>query len=691
MSTLLGVVPERYLSNTNPINLTTYFQMARGDSSGNQDVQACEMTKWFDTNYHYIVPELRANQDFVLSHSKLFDEIKEAHSHGYKVKPIILGPLSYLWLSKTYPNHFDKLTLLPRLITAYQEIFSKLQALHIEWVQIDEPILVLDLPFDWKNAFDTTYQSLQDTSIKLLLTTYFGGLEDNIDLTCGLPVSGIHIDAVRAPQQIPQILSKLRSDCILSLGVINGRNIWKTDLHKMLQLLRPLQKELGSRLWISSSCSFLHSPVDLDTEKLLKPEIKQWLAFAKQKTQEIVTLAKSLQQSDNAIDLMLSENKRIMDSKSSSPLVHNAQVQKRCDSINQLPLERSPYFVRHALQHARLKLPLLPTTTIGSFPQTAEIRSLRRNLKNGTLTLADYESKIRQQIQTVIEKQEQMGLDVLVHGEPERNDMVEYFGEQLDGFAFTQNGWIQSYGSRCVKPPIIYGDVSRPRAMTVQWSSYAQSLTKKPVKGMLTGPMTMLMWSFVRDDLSPHKTAQQIALVLRDEVKDLESAGIQIIQIDEPAFREGLPLRTQLWNDYLKKAVECFKLVSNGVEDTTQIHTHMCYSEFNDIIEAIADLDADVLSIETSRSHMELLEAFKAFSYPNEIGPGVYDIHSPRTPSVDEIIQLMEKAAALIPPERLWVNPDCGLKTRTWPEVEVALSNMVKATQQLRIQFQKNR
>jgi len=687
MSTLLGVVPKRYQSNEQ-INLT-YFQMARGGGGGQNDVQACEMTKWFDTNYHYIVPELESDQTFHLNNSKLFDEIEEAHSYGYKVKPILLGPLSYLWLSKTHSNHFDKLTLLSQLIGAYQMIFSKLRALNIEWVQIDEPILVLDLPQPWKNAFEDAYLSFQDSQLKIMLTTYFGGLEDNMSLACQLPVSGIHIDAVRAPEQIPLIVSQLRTDCVLSLGVVNGRNIWKTDLQKMLQLLNPIHKELGERLWISGSCSFLHCPVNLDLEKNINPEIKQWLAFAKQKTMEVVHLAQALTRTDKSIESILMENKKIIESKLSSPLIHNPAVKKRCESINQLQLERSLYPMRHKIQHELLNLSLFPTTTIGSFPQTPKIRSLRRDLKNGTLSLVDYENQIKQQIQEVIEKQEKVGIDVLVHGEPERNDMVEYFGEQLDGFAFTQNGWIQSYGSRCVKPPIIYGDVSRPQAMTVQWSCYAQSLTNKPVKGMLTGPMTMLMWSFVRDDQTRHETAQQIALALRDEVKDLERAGIKIIQIDEPAFREGLPLRSRLWSDYLKKAVECFKLTSNVVEDKTQIHTHMCYSEFNDIIEAIADLDADVLSIETSRSHMELLEAFKDFSYPNEIGPGVYDIHSPRAPSVGEIVQLMEKAAVFIPPERLWINPDCGLKTRTWSEVEVALSNMVEATLQLRAQFKK--
>lgn len=689
MSLLLGVIPKRYQIDNESNHLTTYFRMARGDNSQKNDIQACEMTKWFDTNYHYIVPELDANQAFTLKSSKLFDEILEAHVHNYKVKPILVGPLSYLWLSKTHSQSFDKLTLLPALIAAYQAIFAKLTTLGVEWVQMDEPILVLDLPQSWQNAFQNAYQSLEDNRIKIMLTTYFGGLEDNLELACQLPVSGIHIDAVRAKDEIPLVLKHLRKECVLSLGVIDGRNIWKADLHKILHVLKPIYACLGDRLWVGNSCSFLHCPVDLDIEKKIKPEIKQWLAFSKQKTLEIVQLTKVLKDGEISIESYLFENKQAIESKVHSPLIHNALVKKRTETISQMPLERMPYIKRHKTQDAWLQLPLFPTTTIGSFPQTAEIRKLRLQLKNGDMTLSEYEEKIKQQIQKVIKIQEDIGLDVLVHGETERNDMVEYFGEQLDGYVFTQNGWTQSYGSRCVKPPIIYGDIHRARPMTVSWSKYAQSLSDKPVKGMLTGPITMLMWSFVRDDQTRHETAQQIALALRDEVEDLESAGIHIIQIDEPAFREGLPLRKRLWNEYLKRAVECFKITASVVQDKTQIHTHMCYSEFNDIIEAIAALDADVLSIETSRSHMELLEAFKDFAYPNEIGPGVYDIHSPRVPNVQEMVELIELAAQFIPAERLWVNPDCGLKTRTWPEVKAALSNMMDAAQLLRHQFEK--
>lgn len=691
MSAMLGVIPERYQAIEGDVSLATYFQMARGQAPGVYDVRACEMTKWFDTNYHYIVPELSQNQKFTLSSSKLFNEIIEAHALGFKVKPVILGPLSYLWLSKCYPQHFDKLDLLPKLLETYQTILAKLAELKIDWVQIDEPILVLDLPLEWRNAFQEAYKILTDSQIKLLLTTYFGDLEDNLILTSQLPVAGLHIDAIRAPEQIESVIELLRPDCVLSVGIVNGRNIWKTDMQKALQLLKPLQKKLEGRLWIAGSCSFLHSPVDLDTEQLLDKELKQWFAFAKQKTSELVTLSKILNNGNESNTLELAENEKAIQAKLNSKRINNPAVKKRCEAINELNIERTPFSQRYQLQRKKLNFPLLPTTTIGSFPQTSTIRKLRQDVKTGAITPNDYEESIKQEIRYVVEKQLELGLDVLVHGEAERNDMVEYFGEQLDGFAFTQNGWVQSYGSRCVKPPIIYGDVSRIHPMTVSWSSYAQSLTTKAMKGMLTGPVTIVMWSFVRDDQPRYKTTQQVALALRDEVKELEQAGIQVIQIDEPAFREGLPLRQHQWDNYLKEAVQCFKLTASCVEDSTQIHTHMCYSEFNDIIAAIAALDADVISIETSRSNMELLESFQDFSYPNQIGPGVYDIHSPRIPTVNEIKQLIDKAAAFIPIERLWINPDCGLKTRSWPEVEAALASMVEAARLLREQYLNNR
>lgn len=687
MSVMLGAIPSRFQANDGS-SLSTYFKMARGRGKHGNEVLACEMTKWFDTNYHYIVPELHPGQNFTLNMTKLLDEIKEAHALNYQVKPVIIGPLTYLWLSK-FSESMDKLALLPNLLKTYQEILARLAEQSINWLQIDEPILVLDLPSAWHKAFKTTYETLQHPTLKLLLTTYFGGLGNNLSLACSLPVAGLHIDAIRAPEQVTEVMKLLPNDRILSLGIVNGRNIWKTDYAQALAFLKPIHSKLQDRLWIAGSCSFLHSPVDLETEKKLDAELKSWLAYAKQKTAELVTLGKILDQGETPFQSLLQENKDILEKKHFSPRIHNKEVQARLETIDQLKIERTAFSERYKTQQKQLNLPLFPTTTIGSFPQTAEIRRLRHDLKTGILSPADYTSQLQDKIRECIEIQEQLGLDVLVHGEPERNDMVEYFGEQLNGFAFTQNGWVQSYGSRCVKPPIIFGDVSRANPMTIEWISYAQSLTKKPVKGMLTGPITMTMWSFIREDQPLSETARQIALVLHDEVMDLEKAGINIIQIDEPAFREGLPLLPKLWDSYLKEAIFCFKLVCGDVADSTQIHTHMCYAEFNDIIDAIAAMDSDVISIETSRSNMELLNAFQTFSYPNGIGPGVYDVHSPRTPTEEEIIQLMEHAISLIPKERLWINPDCGLKTRNWPEVKSALESMVNAAIYLREKFSK--
>ncbi|MBX3709963.1 MAG: 5-methyltetrahydropteroyltriglutamate--homocysteine S-methyltransferase [Gammaproteobacteria bacterium] len=689
MTTMLGVIPSRFKVKNDQVDFATYFQMARGQAPYGDKIRPCEMTKWFDTNYHYIVPELNQAQSFQLSSFKLFDEINEAHALGYKVKPVILGPLSYLWLSKTnFP--FDKLSLLTRLIKVYQEIFTKLLSLGIKWIQIDEPILVLDLPESWREAFVKTYHAIEHEKLNILLTTYFGGLGENLEFTCQLPVTGLHVDAVRSFEQISKVVEKLRPNVILSLGIIDGRNVWKIDLKRTLHKLKPLKQTLEDKLWIAGSCSFLHCPVDLDTEITLDKELKQWLAFSKQKTREIVYLAKALNEGEDAIADVLAENQRIIREKQHSSRIHNSEVKKRCKKINELKLERNPYAMRRKLQQEVLKLPLLPTTTVGSFPQTSSIRKLRSDLKNGMLNIVEYEECIRQEIQKVIEKQEKLGLDVFVHGESERSDMVEYFAEQLEGFILTTNGWVQSYGSRCVKPPIIYGDISRSHSITISWIAYAQSLTYKPVKGVLTGPITMLMWSFVRDNQSRYKTAEQIALALRDEVIELEQAGINVIQIDEPAFREGLPLCEKQRAGYLKEAIYFFKLVSSGVKDSTQIHTHMCYSKFNEIINAIAEMDADVISIEASRSNMELLEAFKNFSYPNEIGLGVYDVHSLRIPSVREIKKLIEKASTLISIEKLWINPDCGLKTRAWSDVDKALKNMVKSANLLRKQYVKN-
>jgi len=687
LSAMLGVIPPRFgWEEGEEVDLDLIFRMARGRAPSGTPAAACEMTKWFDTNYHYLVPEFQPEQVFSLSSSKLFDEVAEAQALGHAVKPVIPGPLTYLWLGKTKGETFDKLILLERLLPVYGEILQRLKKQGIEWVQIDEPILVLDLPQQWKNAFEAAYNRLQTPGLRLLLTTYFGALGDNLATAARLPVAGLHIDMVRAPEQLEIIVDQLPAYKILSLGIIDGRNIWRTDLDRALATLEGAYHRLGERLWIAPSCSLLHVPVDLQQEDGLDEELKSWLAFATQKLDELVTLQRALfSRDDPEVKARLADARKAYHNRRNSPRIHSPAVQRRLGEVTEAMTRRDlPYPERAPLQRKWLKLPLFPTTTIGSFPQTQEIRRTRKAFRNGTLDEREYTTRMQAEIALVIEKQEQLGLDVLVHGEPERNDMVEYFGELLEGFAFTRHGWVQSYGSRCVKPPIIFGDVSRPGPMTVEWIRHAQSLTGKPVKGMLTGPVTILNWSFVRDDQPRSVTCTQLALAIRDEVEDLEQAGIKVIQIDEAALREGLPLRKDEWQDYLGWAVESFRLAASGVANDTQIHTHMCYSEFNDIIESIAAMDADVITIETSRSDMELLDVFEKFDYPNEIGPGVYDIHSPNVPSVEEIMGLMTEAARRIPPERLWVNPDCGLKTRGWPEVEKALINMVKAARRLR-------
>ncbi|MGH8502955.1 MAG: 5-methyltetrahydropteroyltriglutamate--homocysteine S-methyltransferase [Gammaproteobacteria bacterium] len=684
-SALLGCVPPRFGEIQGDVDIDTYFRMARGRAPRGEDVRACEMTKWFDTNYHYITPELHREQSFRLASGKLFDEVEEAKALGHTVKPVILGPMSWLWLGKTKGAAFDKLALLEQMLPVYAEILSRFRSQGVEWVQIDEPILVLDLPGRWRQAFESAYNRLQTRDIKTLLTTYFGGLKDNLSLAARLPVAGLHVDAVRAPQDAQLAIDQLSVYKVLSIGIIDGRNVWRNDLNRSLAVLDAAKARLGERLWVAPSCSLLHTPVDLEQERKLDDELKSWLAFAKQKLEEVVTLKRALDDGPETVAAQLTASREAVATRGASARIHDRSVQARVAKITpEMTRRQHPYAERARAQRKQLDLPAFPATTIGSFPQTREIRAARRDHKAGKLANEAYEARMKQEIAAVIAKQEDYGLDVLVHGEAERNDMVEYFGELMQGFAFTQGGWVQSYGSRCVKPPIIYGDVSRPEPMTLQWIAYAQSLTHKSLKAMLTGPVTILQWSFERDDQLRADTCAQIALALRDEVADLEAAGIRIIQIDEPAFREGLPLRRDDWQAYLAWAVRCFRLASGGVEDATQIHTHMCYSEFNDIIAAIAELDADVITIETSRSDMELLEAFVDFDYPNEIGPGVYDIHSPNVPSVDEMVGLMQKAAERVPPERLWVNPDCGLKTRDWPEVDKALKNMVQAAKQLR-------
>ncbi|CAI8888060.1 MULTISPECIES: 5-methyltetrahydropteroyltriglutamate--homocysteine S-methyltransferase [Burkholderia] len=695
MSFTLGNLPKRVQGYHGDV-LDNYFRVARGRSAQAVDahaaccggVSAGEMTKWFDTNYHYIVPEFHADTNFSLDPSCLLQQLAEARALGVAGKPVILGPVTYLWLGKAKDDS-DRLALLPKLLPVYGALLDTLTAQGVEWVQIDEPILVTELDAEWRQALRTAYAALETRRIKLLLATYFGTLGDNLTLAASLSVDGLHVDAINARDEVDALVRELPADRVLSVGAINGRNIWKTDLNATLGWLEPLAKQLGDRLWIAPSCSLLHVPVDLASEEKLDAEIRSWLAFALQKLDELKVLATALNEGRDKVADALAANAAAIDSRRRSPRVNNPAVKAALARIDaQLGNRASPYTQRAPKQLARLNLPAFPTTTIGSFPQTAEIRHARSQFKAGALDEAGYRAAMQAEIARSVREQESLELDVLVHGEAERNDMVEYFGEQLDGYAFSQFGWVQSYGSRCVKPPILFGDISRPKAMTVEWITYAQSLTNKPMKGMLTGPVTILNWSFVRDDQPRSVSCYQLALAIRDEVLDLEKAGVRVIQIDEAALREGLPLRRAQWGEYLKWAVESFRITANGVQDDTQIHTHMCYSEFNDIIASIADMDADVITIETSRSDMELLDAFDNFRYPNEIGPGVYDIHSPNIPTQDHIVGLMRKAAERIPAERLWVNPDCGLKTRQWAEVIPALTNMVAAAKTLRNQVQ---
>ncbi|KVK81871.1 5-methyltetrahydropteroyltriglutamate--homocysteine methyltransferase [Burkholderia cepacia] len=695
MSFTLGNLPKRVQGFHGDV-LDNYFRVARGRSAQSSEahaacgggVSAGEMTKWFDTNYHYIVPEFHADTNFSLDPSRLLQQLAEAQAQGVAAKPVILGPVTYLWLGKAKDDS-DRLALLPKLLPVYGALLDTLTAQGVEWVQIDEPILVTELDAEWRQALRTAYEALETRRIKLLLATYFGQLQDNLALASSLPVDGLHVDAINARDEVDALVRELPAERVLSVGAINGRNIWKTDLNATLDWLEPLAKQLGDRLWLAPSCSLLHVPVDLASEEKLDAEIRSWLAFALQKLDELKVLATALNEGRDEVADALAANAAAIHSRRHSPRVNNPAVKAAIARIDaQLGNRVSPYTQRAPKQSARLNLPAFPTTTIGSFPQTGAIRHARSQFKAGALDDAGYRAAMQAEIERSVREQEALELDVLVHGEAERNDMVEYFGEQLDGYAFSQFGWVQSYGSRCVKPPILFGDISRPKAMTVEWITYAQSLTDKPMKGMLTGPVTILNWSFVRDDQPRSVSCYQLALAIREEVLDLEKAGVRVIQIDEAALREGLPLRRAQWGAYLKWAVESFRITANGVQDDTQIHTHMCYSEFNDIIASIADMDADVITIETSRSDMELLDAFDNFRYPNEIGPGVYDIHSPNIPTQEHIVGLMRKAAERIPAERLWVNPDCGLKTRQWAEVIPALTNMVAAAKTLRSQVQ---
>ena len=688
---MVGAIPARFgAPGEGPVDLDTTFRMARGRAPvgripAGRDVPAAEMTKWFDTNYHYIVPELDAGMRFRLASERLFDHVREALALGVPAKPVVLGPLSFLWLGKVRDGGFDRLDLLPGLLSVYDQILARLGALGIEWVQVDEPILAVDLPDAWTCAFAPTYGRLAAIGPSILAATYFGGVGPNLATACALPVGGLHVDAVRGLGDLDAVARALPADRILSVGLVDGRNVWRTDLDVALERLAAVRARRGDSLWVAPSCSLLHVPVDLDGERKLDPEVRSWLAFAVQKVQEVVVLRRALADGSESVARELDESRRAHRSRATSPRTTRADVRTAVAAIDDAMVRRaSPYPQRRVAQQARLRLPELPTTTIGSFPQTHEIRVARRDWKAGSLTDAEYREAMRREITNAVRFQEELGLDVLVHGEAERNDMVEHFGERLDGFVFSSNGWVQSYGSRCVKPPILFGDVHRPGPMTVDWSVFAQSLTPRPMKGMLTGPVTILQWSFVRDDLPRDQVTMQLALALREEVADLEAAGIGVVQIDEPAFREGLPLRAGDRAAYLDWAVRAFRVASSGVRDDTQIHTHMCYAEFNDVIESIAALDADVISIEASRSGMELLQAFQVFRYPNEIGPGLYDVHSPHVPTVGDLRDLIEKAALRIPRDRLWVNPDCGLKTRDWPETRAALVNLVAAAREAR-------
>ena len=685
MQVALGCIPARFGFDAAALTLPEYFQLARGNATQ----FAMEMTKWFDTNYHYIVPEWHPQTGFKANSKNLIAQIKEARALGHDIKPTLVGPITLLWLGKEKADGFNRLDLLPKLLPEYQKLLRELANEGVDWIQIDEPILAVDADQAWLDAFAPTYKELAITGTRIILGTYFAGVAEHADLLKNLPVHGLHIDGVRAPEQLAVFAQAWPQNKVLSVGLIDGRNVWRANLSQVIDTLAPLSAKLGNNLWIAPSCSLLHSPQDLAVEEKLDGEIKSWMAFAAQKLVELGVVKQALEHGKDAVKDALAASDAAAADRATNKKIHNQAVQERVANLRPgADARKSPFAQRIEAQQAWMKLPLLPTTTIGSFPQTSEIRQARAAFKKGDLSAADYEAAMKKEIAYCVEEQEKLQIDVPVHGEAERNDMVEYFGEQLAGYCFSQFGWVQSYGSRCVKPPIIFGDVSRPNAMTVFWSTYAQSLTQRPMKGMLTGPVTMFKWSFVRDDIPLSQVCKQIALALNDEVLDLEKAGIKVIQIDEPAIREAMPLKKAQWDEYLAWACESFRLSSTDAEDSTQIHTHMCYSEFNDILPAIASMDADVITIETSRSDMELLTAFGDFKYPNDIGPGVYDIHSPRVPSEAEIEHLLRKAIEVVPVARLWVNPDCGLKTRGWPETIAQLQAMMNVTQKLRTELQ---
>ena len=689
---MVGAVPERFGWKGKHVDLPTYFAMARGKTTGHEHgdeghqecnhagVHAMEMTKWFDTNYHYIVPEFREGQTFSLASSKAVDEFQEALTLGIKTKPVLLGPFTFLKLGKVHGKDFNRYSLLPGLVEVYVELLRRLVSAKAEWVQFDEPAFALDLTSGEQDLLLDVYSLFAKAvpELNFLVATYFNNLGENLSTFGQLPVEALHLDVTKSGKELGDLISQLDTKKILSLGLIHGRNIWRNDYGRSLETIRQSVSSLGEdRVWIAPSCSLLHVPISLRFEQKLNPEIKSWLSFAEEKLVELSELRQAYEGKSH----LVTQNREILDARTASALIQRSEVKTRCERVKEADLKRqSAFSQRSQVQRDHLKLPELPTTTIGSFPQTEEVRAARAQFRKGKISQADYDAFLEKETARVIRWQDEIGLDVLVHGEFERTDMVEYFGEQLSGFVFTENGWVQSYGSRFVKPPILFGDVERPEPMTVRWSKFAQAQTKKPMKGMLTGPITILQWSFVRNDQSRADTARQIAFAIRDEVHDLEAAGISVIQVDEPALREGLPLRRADWGKYLRWSVDAFRLATAGVADRTQIHTHMCYCEFNDIIEAIAELDADVISIESSRSEMELLKAFRTFKYPNEVGPGIWDIHSPRVPSLEEITALLGKALQVLPRNQVWVNPDCGLKTRGWPEVKDSITNMVTAT-----------
>ena len=681
----LGCIPKRFGFDAANLSLPEYFQLARGNATQ----FAMEMTKWFDTNYHYIVPEWHADTEFAAHSANLIAQIKEARALGHDIKPTLVGPLTLLWLGKKKEEFGCRVaTLLPKLLPAYAQLLRELAAEGVDWIQIDEPILAVDAPKPYLDAFPAVYKELANTGVRIIIGTYFASVAEHLNLLKNLPVHGVHIDAVRAPEQLAVFADAWPENKVLSVGLIDGRNVWRANLSKVIDTLAPVAAKLGNNLWIAPSCSLLHSPQDLAVEEKLDAEIKSWMAFAAQKLVELGAVKQALAHGKESVKEAIAASDAAAADRATNKLIHNEAVQKRvADLPKGADQRKSPFAERIKAQQEWMKLPILPTTTIGSFPQTTEIRQARAAFKKGELSAADYDAAMKKEIAYCVEEQEKLQIDVPVHGEAERNDMVEYFGEQLAGYCFSQFGWVQSYGSRCVKPPIIFGDVSRPNPMTVYWSSFAQTLTSRPMKGMLTGPVTMFKWSFVRDDVPLSVVAKQIALALNDEVLDLEKAGIKVIQIDEPAIREAMPLKKAQWDEYLAWACESFRLSSTGAEDSTQIHTHMCYSEFNDILPAIASMDADVITIETSRSDMDLLTAFGDFKYPNDIGPGVYDIHSPRVPTAAEVEHLLRKAMDVVPVERLWVNPDCGLKTRGWPETIEQLKVMMDVTKKLRAEL----